>query len=169
LGEQNLEVVARHLVMVLQCLEDAPELAYRHARAAAERAGRVAVIREYAGLTSYFTDRYAEAVRELRTYQRISGERHYSAILADALRGIGKPEEALEAVAAARGFQLEPEEVAEIAIVEAGAHADLKEFGAARVTLDRALRTQADPLLRQRIVEARAVIEAEAAKGAEEQ
>jgi tetratricopeptide (TPR) repeat protein len=137
LGDQNGEFVARHLAMVFEYLEDVPELAYKHARAAADRAGRVSVVREYAGLASYYAGRYAEAVRELRTYQRISGERHHSALLADALRGIGKPDEALELVAAAAGGELDPDEVLELGIVAAGARADLGDYAAALVELDR--------------------------------
>jgi hypothetical protein len=160
LGEQNGELVGRHLAMVLEYLEDVPELAHKHARAGADRAGRVAIVREYAGLTSYYTERYAEAVRELRTYQRISGEKHHTAILADALRGIGKPADAVELALATPSEALDNDEAFELAIVLAGARADLGEFGAARAGLDRLRRGELDPEQRARADEAAERIEA---------
>jgi hypothetical protein len=163
LGEQNGELVGRHLVMVLEYLEEVPEVAYQHARAAADRAGRVAVVREYAGLASYYTERWAEAVRELRTYQRLTGEKHYSALLADALRGIGKPAEALELAVATPTEALDTDEAVELGIVIAGARADLGEFGAASVALDRLARNQLDPEQRERVEAARQRVEALAA------
>jgi tetratricopeptide (TPR) repeat protein len=163
LGEQNGELVGRHLAMVLECLEEVPELAYKHARAAADRAGRVGVAREYAGLTSYYTGRYAEAVRELRTYQRLSGEKHHTAILADALRGVGKPADAVELAASTPRAALDPDEAVELAIVGAGARADMAEFGAARAALDRLLRSNLDADQRERAEEALERIEALAA------
>jgi hypothetical protein len=160
LGEYNGEIVARHLVAVLEYLEDVPELAYKHARAAADRAGRVALIREYAGLTSYYTGRYAEAVRELRTYQRISGEKHHSALLADALRGIGKPGEALETAGAVPAGVLDPDEAFELGIVVAGARGDLGEYGAALAALNRLGRSELDAEQSMRLASARDRIEA---------
>ncbi|MDR2564985.1 MAG: hypothetical protein LBC97_02800 [Bifidobacteriaceae bacterium] len=163
LGEQNGELVGRHLAMVLEYLEEVPELAYKHARAAADRAGRVGVVREYAGLASYYTGRYAEAVRELRTYQRLSGEKHHTAILADALRGVGKSGDAVELAAGTPRASLDPDEAVELAIVGAGARADMGEFGAARAALDRLLRANLDVDQRERAVEALDRIEALAA------
>jgi hypothetical protein len=160
LGDQNGEIVGSHLAMVFELLEDAPELAYRHARVAADRAGRVAVVREFAGLTSYYTERWAEAVRELRTYQRISGERHHAALLADALRGIGKPGEALDYGAGVAAGALDPDEAVELGIVLAAARADLGEFGAAKVALSRLSRNQMDQDQRERVRLARERVEA---------
>ncbi|MDR1186580.1 MAG: hypothetical protein LBK95_03860 [Bifidobacteriaceae bacterium] len=160
LGEQNGELVGRHLAMVFEYLEDVPELAYKHARAAADRAGRVAVAREYAGLTSYYTERYAEAVRELRTYQRISGEWHHAAILADSLRGIGKPADAVELAGSTPRGALDLDEAVELAIVAAGARADMGEFGAAKVGLDRLARARLDEDQRARVDQALDRIEA---------
>jgi hypothetical protein len=160
LGDQNGELVGRHLAMVLDLLEDAPEVAYRHARVAADRAGRIALVREYAGLTSYYTERFAEAVRELRTYQRLSGEKHHTALLADALRGIGKPSDALDLAASVPTGVLDPDEAVELCIVVAGARGDLEEYGAALVALDRLGRGELDADQRERLRQARARIEA---------
>ncbi|MDR3360230.1 MAG: hypothetical protein LBO20_06215, partial [Bifidobacteriaceae bacterium] len=155
LGEKNGELVARHLAMVLETLEEAPELAYRHARAAADRAGRIALIREYAGVTSYYTQRWAEAVRELRAYQRISGEKHHTALLADALRGIGKAREALELAAATPTADLDRDETFELGIVIAGTRADLGEYASARAGLERLGRNQLTASERARLDEAK--------------
>lgn len=160
LGDQNGELVGRHLAMVFEYLEDVPELAYKHARAAADRAGRVAVTREYAGLTSYYTQRYGEAVRELRTYQRLSGLKHHTEILADALRGIGKPAEAVELARTASAKDLDPDEAFELAIVAAGARADMGEFGAAKVSLDRLCRNDLDENQKARVAQAAERIDA---------
>jgi hypothetical protein len=160
LGDQNGELVGRHLAMVLETLEEAPEVAYRHARAAADRAGRIALVREYAGLASYYTGRFAEAVRELRTYQRLTGAHHHAALLADALRGIGKPVEALDLAGSVDTETLDPDEAVELAIVTAGARADLEEYGTALVGLDRLARGQLDSEQRERVARAKARIEA---------
>ena len=168
LGEQNAERVGRHLAMVFEYLEDAPEVAYQHARTAADRAGRVAVVREFSGLTSYYTGRWAEAVRELRTFQRLSGERHHAALLADALRGIGKSAEALEYGAGVRSSDLDVDEAVELGIVLAAAHADLEEYGVARVALDRLGRNQLDAAQRERLELARERIDALAGGAAPE-
>jgi tetratricopeptide (TPR) repeat protein len=135
LGKENAAYVGRHLVMVLGTLEDDPELAYRHARAAADRAARVDLVREYAGLTSYFTGRYAEAIRELRTYQRLSASPHHVEIIADSLRGVGKPLEAVDLATSADTSKLDPDERVELGIVLAGARADLGDFDAALAVL----------------------------------
>ncbi|MDR1825126.1 MAG: hypothetical protein LBR27_07335 [Bifidobacteriaceae bacterium] len=140
LGKQNGAQVARHLVMVLECLEEAPEVAYQHARAAADRAGRITVVREYAALASYYSGRWAEAVREIRTYQRLSGTSAYPQLLADALRGVGKPREALDVIQRADLTDLDETDRLELVLVQAGARADLGEYDAALALLAKASR-----------------------------
>ena len=53
LGRANAENVARHLVMTQRLLDNDPHAAYEHARYAASHAGRVAVVRETAGIAAY--------------------------------------------------------------------------------------------------------------------
>src|SRR3990170_127804 len=65
LAKLNAEAVSRHLVMAGRLLDEDPETAYTHAVAARDRAGRVAAVREAAGLAAYHTGRYAEALAEL--------------------------------------------------------------------------------------------------------
>ncbi|MDR1799696.1 MAG: hypothetical protein LBR19_07450 [Bifidobacteriaceae bacterium] len=140
LGKENERLVARHLVMVLETLEEAPEVAYLHARAAADRAARVTVVREYAALASYYSGRWTEAVREIRTFQRLSGTKAYPQLLADALRGVGKPLEAIELIQKTNLTDLDESDRLELTLVQAGARADLGEFDAALALLSKAAR-----------------------------
>ncbi len=48
-----MEAVAKHLIMAGTWMDDDPKLALRHARAAKDRAGRVAVAREANGIAAY--------------------------------------------------------------------------------------------------------------------
>ncbi|MCL1897604.1 MAG: hypothetical protein FWG16_02110 [Micrococcales bacterium] len=152
--------MARHLVMAGDLLEKDPELAYRHARAAADRAGRVDVAREYAGLTSYFTDRFAEVVRELRTFQRLSGTKHHSALLADSLRALGQINEAVDLATSVKASEVEADEWFELVIVLAGARADQAQFDAALALLTRLRRGYQEPDQVSRLDEAQSRIEA---------
>jgi tetratricopeptide (TPR) repeat protein len=127
--------VARHLVMVGILEETDPERAYEHARAVRERASRVAVARETAGLTAYATGRYAEALSELRAHARMSGSSDYLPVIADCERGLGRPEKALEIAGGAAAQKLDPAGRAEMRIVAAGARADMGQPDAAVITL----------------------------------
>src|SRR5699024_7160913 len=73
LSDDNQLFVARHLVMAAQLIADDPQLAHQHAISAARKGGRLAVVRETLGITAYRTGDFALALRELRTYRRISG------------------------------------------------------------------------------------------------
>lgn len=137
LSKDNAEDVARHLVMAGRLLDEDPELAYRHAQVALARGGRVDVVREAAALTAYATGRYAEALREFRTVMRLSGSYVHLALLADCERGLGRPEKALEIGAGAESRTLDRKGRAELDLVLAGARADLGQFDAAFLILDR--------------------------------
>ena len=80
LGRANAENVARHLIMVQRLLDTDPELAYRHARYAVSHAGRVAVVRESAGIAGYLAGHYTEALRDIRAARRLSGLNMHCAI-----------------------------------------------------------------------------------------
>ena len=97
LSKENAEHVARHLAMAAQLIDDNPELAHEHALAASRRAGRVAVVRETLAITAYAVGDFALALRELRTYRRISGNDDQIALIVDSERGVGRPDRALEA------------------------------------------------------------------------
>jgi tetratricopeptide (TPR) repeat protein len=131
--------VAGHLVAAGTLIEDDPAAALAHARAARDRASRVAAVREAVGVAAYAAADYAEAARELRAYRRMSGDEGYRAVLADCERALGRPEVALRLVAEALAASPDAEETAELRLVEAGARSDLEEPAAARLVLEAAL------------------------------
>lgn len=135
LASMNAEAVSRHLVMAGRLLDEDPEAAYAHAVAARERAGRVAAVREAAGLAAYLTGRYAEALAELRAARRISGDQSTLPVMADCERGLGRPEKALAMAAAPEVRSLDAAGRAEMLIVASGARRDLGQPEAAALLL----------------------------------
>ncbi len=96
LSKENADAVARHLVMASRLISDEPAEAHRHALAAGRRAGRVAVVRESVAITAYAVGDFGLALRELRTFRRISGSDDQIALMVDSERGVGRPDRALE-------------------------------------------------------------------------
>jgi tetratricopeptide (TPR) repeat protein len=131
--------VAGHLVVAGTLVDDQPEEALAHARAARDRASRIAVVREAVGVAAYHAGDYAEAARELRAYRRMSGDPGYRAVLADCERAVGRPEVALRLVREALAEGPDAEETVELRLVEAGSRQDLGELSAARLVLEGAL------------------------------
>ncbi|TFV43972.1 tetratricopeptide repeat protein [Blastococcus sp. TF02A-35] len=145
LDPRNAARVAGHLVVAGTLVDEDPETALAHARAARDRASRLAVVREAVGVAAYHAEDYAEAARELRAYRRMSGDQGYRAVLADCERALGRPEVALRLVAEALAEGTDPEETVELRLVEAGARRDLGEDAAARIVLETALGGRPDP------------------------
>ncbi len=139
LDPRNAQRVAGHLVVAGTLVDDQPEEALAHARAARDRASRIAVVREAVGVAAYHAGDYAEAARELRAYRRMTGDPGYRAVLADCERALGRPEVALRLVREALAERPDAEETAELRLVEAGARHDLGELPAARLVLEGAL------------------------------
>ncbi|MBP2193431.1 tetratricopeptide (TPR) repeat protein [Nocardia goodfellowii] len=135
LDKTNAETVARHLVMAARLIDDDPALALAHARAARQRAGRVAVVRETAGVTAYHAGEWAEALSELRTARRMSGGAGLLAVMADCERGLGRPERAIELGRSDEARELTGDEAIELRMVVAGARMDLGQYDQAVVTL----------------------------------
>jgi len=135
LQEANATYVARHLIASGLALEEDPELAWKHARAAAHHAGRIAVVREAAGIAAYHAGHYSEALAELRAATRISGDYSTLPIMADCERGLGRPQKAIDLAGSTYAKKLEINEQIELRIVTAGARRDLGEIDAAIVTL----------------------------------
>ncbi|MBB3084759.1 tetratricopeptide repeat protein [Geodermatophilus sabuli] len=131
--------MARHLVAAGTLVDEQPEEALAHARAARDRASRIAVVREAVGVAAYHAGDYAEAARELRAYRRMTGDEAYRAVLADCERALGRPEVALRLVREALAEHPGAEDVVELQLVEAGARQDLGELPAARLVLEGAL------------------------------
>ena len=125
LSKENAEWVAKHLVMAARLIEEDPPLAHRHALAAARRAGRIAVVRETLAITAYATEDFALALRELRTYRRISGNNDQLPLMVDSERGVGRPEKALELGRSIPKSELDVEVQVALAIAMSGARLDL--------------------------------------------
>jgi hypothetical protein len=167
LTKDNAERVGRHLVMVGRLIDDEPELAYEHAQAAVQRAGRVDVVREAAGLCAYRTGRYAEALRELRTVRRLNGSSEHLPIMADCERGLGRPERAITLSQEPEAETLSVDGKIELAIVVSGARLDLGEPEAALATLSSPVVRSATGVLAVRVAEARATALEAAGRGDE--
>ncbi|MDA3806188.1 hypothetical protein PED38_15415 [Clavibacter sp. CT19] len=131
LSKDNAEGVAQHLVMAARLIEEDPELAHRHAISAARRAGRIAVVRESLAITAYAVGDYALALRELRTYRRISGKDDQLALMVDSERGQGRPDKALELGRSVPKETLPAAEQVALAIAMSGARLDLGQTEAA--------------------------------------
>lgn len=138
LSKENSDAVAKHLIMAATWMADDPHLALHHARAAKDRAGRVAVARETNGIAAYHAGEWKEALAELRAARRISGGPGLLAVMADCERGLGRPEKAIDLQRSPEARDLDAASKVELAIVAAGARLDLGEAPAAVVTLERA-------------------------------
>ncbi len=136
LPEGLAEIVARHLVAAdLALVDEDIALARAHIAAAKRRAGRVAPVREAAGIAAYLDGDYPEAIAELRTVRRMTGSDEYVPMLADCERGLGRPQKALELIREVDTSRLEPATRVELILVAAGARADLGQLDAAIVML----------------------------------
>ncbi|WP_407358063.1 hypothetical protein LTA6_002693 [Microbacterium sp. LTA6] len=114
--------------MASQLIDEDPALAHAHALAASRRAGRIAIVRETLGITAYATEDFALALRELRTYRRISGKDDQIALMVDSERGIGRPDRALETGRAVDRSALETPVRVALAIAMSGARLDQGEL-----------------------------------------
>ncbi|BCW47679.1 hypothetical protein [Arthrobacter sp. StoSoilB13] len=136
LEEQSAGWVAKHLVMAGRLIDIEPELAFQHALAASRRGGRLSAVREAVGLTAYAAGHYGEALREFRTYRRISGSNVHLPVMADCERGLGRPDRALDMVRSPEAQDLDAPGKVELAIVASGARADLNQLDAAVAELE---------------------------------
>jgi tetratricopeptide (TPR) repeat protein len=129
------DLVGSHLVAAARVLEEDPQLALAHARFARSKAGRIATVREAAGLAAYYAGEWSEALAELRAARRLGGDPGRLAVLADCERALGRPERALEIARSPDVQQLGTDEAVELRIVAAGARRDLGQFDAAVLAL----------------------------------
>lgn len=136
LSKENAEGVAKHLVMAARLIEEDPALAHQHAISAARRAGRIGVVRETLAITAYATEDYALALRELRTYRRITGRDDQLPMMVDSERGLGRPERALELGRSVPRSSLPVPVQVELAIAMSGARLDLGDAEAALAELE---------------------------------
>jgi hypothetical protein len=129
------KAVARHLVMAGRLLDEDPERAYQHTLAARRKAARVGVVREACGLAAYHAGLWSVALSELRAARRLTGQEAYLSVMADAERGLGRPERALDLARSDEAKRLTPAEAVEMRIVESGARRDLGQHDAAVLAL----------------------------------
>ena len=147
LVHMKAQLVGGHLVMAGRLIDEDPETAYAHARAAQQLAPRLAATREALGLAAYLTDRYAEALSELHAARRITGSDHQWAVMADCERGLSRPQKALEMARGPEAKNLDKATQIELLIVAAGAHRDMGHPDAAVRLLESADLTPARPEL----------------------
>lgn len=131
LPEKLAARVARHLAAAGYYIDEDPELAYQHAKAAKARTQRLAVIREALGEAAYAAGRYAEALAELRAAKRMNGATAYLPIMADCHRALGHPEQAIKLAHSPSVANFRPEAKAEMTLVESGARRDMGQLDAA--------------------------------------
>jgi tetratricopeptide (TPR) repeat protein len=115
-------MVGRYLVAAE--LASDPEQAYRYAQAARHYAARIGVVRELSGITAYKTERWTEALAELRAARRLTPRNDYLALMADAERGLGRLDRALEVVHSPEAKRLPRAAQIELRIVESGIRRD---------------------------------------------
>ena len=125
LDRATADAVARHLVAAGQLLDEDPEAALRHARAARARASRIAAIREAVGIAAYHSGDWGQALSELRAARRMGSKSALLALIADCERGLGRPERAIDLARGPEAAQLSGDDADELRIVAAGARADL--------------------------------------------
>jgi tetratricopeptide (TPR) repeat protein len=123
---------------------DDPKAAAAEAEKAKSLAPRSGAIREVLGLAYYGLGRWQDALTELKAYKRISGRPDQNHLIADSLRGLGRPSEAVPlAEEALRAKAVPAEAKAEAIVVAASALADQGRFAEALAFLGRA-RTRSD-------------------------
>ncbi len=125
LQPETAERVAQHLAMVGMLIGDDPQLAHQHAISASRRAGRIPVARETLAVTAYHIGDYALALRELRTFRRLTGSQGHLALMVECERALGRPERGIETGLAAELGELKTEQRVQLAIAMSGARLDL--------------------------------------------
>ena len=101
-----------------------PERGYEYAHAARRLAARVGVVREVAGIAAYQTERWAEALSELRAARRLTGGDDYLPLMADSERALGRQDRALALIREANTGTLDRATQIELRIVESGIRRD---------------------------------------------
>ena len=125
LDRATADLVARHLVAAGEILDDDPQAALVHAKAAKARAGRFPAVREAVGIAAYYSGDWAQALAELRAARRMGSSSQLLPMIADCERGVGRPERAIEIARSPEAAQLKGDDADELRIVAAGARADL--------------------------------------------
>lgn len=135
LDRATADAVARHLVAAGELIDDDPQAALDHARAARARSGRIAAVREAVGIAAYRCGDWSQALAELRAARRMGSKSPLLPLIADCERGLGRPERALELARGPEAAKLSGDEADELRIVVAGARADLGQLEQALTVL----------------------------------
>nr|WP_176562211.1 tetratricopeptide repeat protein [Mycolicibacterium palauense] len=135
LDRTTADTIARHLVAAGELLDEDPEAALAHARAARQRSGRIAAIREAVGIAAYHCGDWAQALAELRAARRMGSKSPLLPLIADCERGVGRPERAVELGNSAEAAELSGDDADELRIVMAGARADMGQLEQALAVL----------------------------------
>lgn len=135
LAVENAEAVAKHLAALDFFLETDPERAYWHGQSASHRAGRLAIVREKAGIAAVKHGKFDVALRELKAAHRISGNPAILPYIAECERAMGNPRKALEIAGSVTINKLTDVEQVELRITSAACRIELGQLDAAVVTL----------------------------------
>jgi hypothetical protein len=122
LSFDRASTVGRYLVAAELATD--PEQAYRFAQAAKQLGARVGIVREVSGIMAYKSGRWAEALTELQAGRRMTGRNDYLPLMADAERGLGRLDRALDLVHSAEAKRLPRASQIELRIVESGIRRD---------------------------------------------
>lgn len=136
LDKRNATRVAEHLLAMEFFLDSDVAQALEHARAARDRAGRLASVRQIAGVVAYHNQLWTEAIRELKAARRISGSNDAVHVIADCERALGRPHKALELIHEVDLSTLPPDLIIELKIVESGAYRDQAQWSQAIKSLE---------------------------------
>ena len=112
--------------------------AVAEATKAKQLSSRSAAVREVLGLALYGASRWQDALTELKAYRRFSGRADQNHVIADCLRAVGKPQEAVPLAEEELRAKVSHEAKAEAVIVAASALADQGKFAEALAFLGRA-------------------------------
>ena len=139
LSPENAEIVGKEILMTIRGLEAGTTegliSAARYAKSAAARAGRVGVVREYAGKIALKQGNFQEAKTALRAAHRILGEDALLIDIAAAELGLGRALKALEILGEIDSRKLERDRLIEARVVSARARLVNGQREAASVSL----------------------------------
>lgn len=136
---QQDDVLSR-IARAIELLErDDAHGAVPEAEKAKAMAPRSSAVREVLGMAYYGVGRWHDALTELKAYKRMTGHSDQNHLIADCLRGLGRPEEAVPLADEALRDRSAPNEAkAEVVIVAASALADQGRYPEALSLLARA-------------------------------
>ena len=131
----NAKSVVRHLVALERFLEEDPQRANLHGKEISFRAGRLAIVRERAGVAALRAGFFKEALKDLRAALRIGGSIEMQPFIAQCEAELGNARKALEIAGSVDEAKLSKGGRVEMRIAAAKARSILGQNDAAVVTL----------------------------------